>query len=177
MMQLYTTKIFSLFSQCIWRKIQTISDISEIYVSDADFALNIKQLMALAFILVPDVVYTFDELMSQSFLVEHEELLRSLTDYFEDTWIGRPTRRKIRRPSTFSLDLWNQYDATLEGLPKTNNSVEDWHKAFLSLLAATHSNIWRLIDILKKEQGLTEIKINQFMVSQEPPAKKKNIEK
>jgi len=38
------------FGQCIWRKIQTISDICEKYISDAYFALNIKQLMALAFI-------------------------------------------------------------------------------------------------------------------------------
>ncbi|XP_022162942.1 uncharacterized protein LOC111028558 [Myzus persicae] len=102
------------FGQCLWRKIQTISDICEKYISDADFALNIKQLMALAFIPVPDVVDTFDELMSQSFFVD-EELLRPLTDYFEDTWIGRPTRQRFRWPPTFSLDLWNQYDATLEG--------------------------------------------------------------
>jgi len=132
----------------MWLKIQTISDIREKYISDADFALNIKKLMALAFIPVPVVADTFDELMSQSFFVEHEELLRPLTDYFEDTWIGRPTR--IRRPPIFSLDLWNQYDPTLEGLPKTNNSVEGWHKAFLSLLAAIHPTIWRLIDTLKK---------------------------
>lgn len=101
------------FGQCIWRKIQTMSDIREKYISDADFTLNIKQLMALAFIPVRDVDNTFYELMSQGFFVKHEELLRPLTDYFEDTWIGRPTRRRIRRPPTFSLDLWNQYDATL----------------------------------------------------------------
>lgn len=41
------------------------------------------------------------------------------------------------------------------------------------MLAATHPTIWRLIDTLKKEQGLTEIKINQLMVGQEPPAKRK----
>jgi len=55
------------FGQYIWRKIQTISDIREKYISDADFALNIKQVMPLAFIPVPDVVDTFDELISQSF--------------------------------------------------------------------------------------------------------------
>jgi len=41
--------------------------------------------MALAVIPVPNVENTFDELMSQSFFVKHEELLRPLTDYFEDT--------------------------------------------------------------------------------------------
>lgn len=41
------------------------------------------------------------------------------------------------------------------------------------MLAVTHPTIRRLIDTLKKEQGLTEIKINQLMVGQESPAKKK----
>jgi len=39
------------------------------------------QLMALAFIPVDDVEDTFNELTSKSFFVEHEELLRPLTDY------------------------------------------------------------------------------------------------
>ncbi|XP_025191694.1 uncharacterized protein LOC112591944 [Melanaphis sacchari] len=81
---------------------------------------------------------------------ENEELLFPLTDYFEDTWISRPNRRRTRRPPTFSLALWNQYDATLADLPKTNNSVEGWHRAFSSLLGASHPTIWRLIDVIKK---------------------------
>lgn len=55
--------VFFHFGQYVWRKIQTISNICEKYISDADFALNIKQLMSLAFNPVPDVVDTFDELM------------------------------------------------------------------------------------------------------------------
>lgn len=165
------------FGQCIWRKIQCIPEIREKYISNADFALNVKQLMALAFVPIPDVEEKFDELMSQSFFVENEELLFPLTDYFEDTWIGRPNRRRTRRPPTFSLALWNQYDATLTDLPKTNNSVEGWHRAFSSLLGASHPTIWRLIDTIKKEQGSTEIKINQLIAGQEQVAKKKKYTK
>jgi hypothetical protein len=58
-------------------------------------------------------------------------------------------------------------------LPKTNNSIEDWHRAFLSLLAASHPTIWRLIEVLKKKkQHLAEIKINQFIAGQNLPAKR-----
>lgn len=42
---------------------------------DRNFALNVKLLMALAFIPISDVEVKFDELMSQSFSVENEELL------------------------------------------------------------------------------------------------------
>lgn len=60
------------FGQCIWRKIQCIPEIREKYISNANFALNVKQLI---FVLIPDVEEKFDELMSQSFFVEIEELL------------------------------------------------------------------------------------------------------
>jgi len=66
--------------------------------------------MALAFDPVSDVVEKFDELMSQQFFVDNKELLIHLIDYFEETWIGRPSRRNIRRPPIFDLKLWNQYD-------------------------------------------------------------------
>jgi len=53
--------------------------------------------MALAFIPIPDVEEKFEELMSQHFFVENEELLVPLTDYyFEETWIGRPNRHRTR---------------------------------------------------------------------------------
>jgi len=62
-------------------------------------------------------------------------------------------------------------------LPKTNNSVEGWHRAFSSLLGASHPTTWRLIDVIKKEQGLTEMKINQLIAGQEQVAKKKKYTK
>jgi len=45
------------------------------------------------------------------------------------------------------------------------------------LLAASHPTIWQLIEVLKKEQHLTEININLFIAGQKPPSakKKKNI--
>ncbi|KAL4090480.1 hypothetical protein QTP88_025307 [Uroleucon formosanum] len=82
--------------------------------------------MALTLIPIPDVEGKCDELMSQHFFVENEELLLPLTDFFEETRIG-------------------------------------WHKALFSLFGASHPTVWRLIDIIKKEQDLTELKINQLI--------------
>jgi len=61
--------------------------------------------MALAFVPVPHVVENFDKLMSEQFFIDNEELLLHLIDYFEETWIGRPTRRNKRRPPIFDLKL------------------------------------------------------------------------
>lgn len=93
------------FQQCIWRKIQCTTEVRERYISNADFALNIKRLMALTLIPIPDVEGKCDELMSQHFFVENEELLLPLTDFFEETRIGRPNRRRTRCPCTFNLAM------------------------------------------------------------------------
>jgi hypothetical protein len=163
------------FGQCLWRKIQQNPDLQKKYTDDKDpdFSLKLRQLMALAFVPEADVIDKFEELMASPFFIENEDLLRPFTDYFEDTWIGRLSRRG-RRPPEFPLALWNQYLGTLEDLPKTNNSVEGWHNSFSSLLSANHPTIWKFIDALKKEQSLNELKIVQFIAGQAPPLGRRN---
>lgn len=90
--------------------------------------------------------------------------MQPLIDYFEDTWIGRPNRYKIiRRLPRYPIDLWNNYHASLDDLPKTNNSIEGWHRSFSSLVSSHHPNIWKFIDSLKKQQAFTETKIEQVV--------------
>lgn len=55
---------FLTFGNVYGEKIQTIPDIREKWRPNADFALNIKQIMAFAFILIPNIDSTFNELMS-----------------------------------------------------------------------------------------------------------------
>ena len=162
------------FSQCIWRKIQTpeCQLIQEKYKSDGEFALNIKMLAALAFIPIEDVAETFDELLETEFYEENQELLKPLIDYFEDNWIGRTQRRRRRAP-TFEIELWNCFLSTLDGLPKTNNSCEGWHRSFSSLLGASHPTIWKFIDGIKLEQSLNEMKIEQYLAGDDPPPPRK----
>jgi len=53
------------------------------------------------------------------------------------------------------------FDAVTEGSPRTNNTVEGWHRAFNSALAANHVTVWKFINMLKREQGLQEAKMEQ----------------
>ena len=50
---------------------------------------------AIAFVLVADVVTSFEHLIDNT---DFPEKAQSVLDYFEDTWIGRPNRLLIRRP-------------------------------------------------------------------------------
>jgi len=148
------------FTQCLWRKLQSCG-LKNRYSTDAIFSHEIKKLSALAFVPVDNVIFAFEELINSDYYVDNEEELRTVVDYFEDTWIGRPTRGGRRRTPTFPIKIWNMFDAVMEGSPRTNNSVEGWHRAFNSALAANHVTVWKFINMLKREQGLQEAKMEQ----------------
>ena len=66
--------------------------------------------------------------------------------YFEYTYLrGMPVRRRRRDP-VYPLELWNQFQASVDGQLRTTNSCEGSQHAFTSLLTCSHPSIWRLID-------------------------------
>src|SRR5688572_8269078 len=59
--------------------------------------------------------------------------------------------------------LWNCFDAVLQDLPRTKNSVEGhWHRVVSELIGANHPTIWKFIDALKAEQNMNELKIEHL---------------
>lgn len=104
--------------------------------------------MALSFVPEEYVENAWSELLYLEFYSLNKELLTALTNYFEDTWIGRLDRR---RPALFQVSLWNCYKYIFENIPQTNNSVEGWHNGFASRLNACHLTIWKCIDSFKEE--------------------------
>ncbi|KAL3872534.1 hypothetical protein ACJMK2_035757 [Sinanodonta woodiana] len=51
-----------------------------------------------------------------------EDVVLPVLDYFEDTWVGRPTRGNKRRPPRTPHSMCGCYDNINDELPKTNNS-------------------------------------------------------
>ena len=83
-----------------------------------------------------------------------------LIDYFEETWTGG-IRRDVYREPLFAITEWNCYDRVKNGLCRTNNSLEGWHRSFLSQLGATHPTIWKFIEALLDQQSMSELEILQ----------------
>ncbi len=54
---------------------------------------------------------------------------------------------------------WNHYNN--DG-PRTTNHVEGWHSKLNKLVGHPHPNIYRLLNVLKREQSHTEIRIVQL---------------
>ncbi|XP_025102456.1 uncharacterized protein LOC112569024 [Pomacea canaliculata] len=58
--------------------------------------------------------------------------------------------------------MWNVYNRVGDNLPRTNNSVEGWHRAFDKRMSVTHPTLGRLVSKLRKEQASTELMMEQL---------------
>ena len=91
------------FSQAVWRQVQS-NGLSTKYKEDEYFGLNVKKLIALAFIPVDDVVTAFD-LVAQQFDDDTDDLI----DCFEKTWIGQRKRRGMFFSIVILLCIFNLF--------------------------------------------------------------------
>ena len=87
-------------------------------------------------------------------LISEFDFPTEIVDYFEDTYIGRPNRNGSRRNPQFHVLMWNVYDRTVDNLPRTNNSVEGFHRGFESMLQATKPDVWKILDAIQRQQTL-----------------------
>ena len=116
--------------------------------------------MALAFVPLADIDTAFDDLFTEirnNFDNDMDEIF----DYFEDTYIGRIRRNGRRDNPMFPKEMWNMYNRCRNNLPRTNNNVEGWHNGVQKHVNACHPNFWKFLDVLKKEENLSRIKLNQ----------------
>lgn len=124
------------FGQSIWRKIQHVG-LQTKYSTDPMFALKMRQILALAFVPAIDIPTVFAKLCETPFWSDENEedeffeKKQEFLNYFETTYIGIQTRTQAkRRRAIYPPEFWGVYERTLDGLPRTNNSMESWHSAF-----------------------------------------------
>ncbi|XP_068208558.1 uncharacterized protein [Palaemon carinicauda] len=140
-------------SQAVWRKIQDLG-LNDLYCGSEEVRKYTKMLVALAFVPPNEIVNVFELLQD---VVPDE--LHDLVLYFEDTWIGRPCRRGRRRNAMFPPSVWSVYERVLSELPRTNNSLEGWHRAIQMSVGHMHPTIYKCVNILKLEQNHTANKV------------------
>ena len=113
---------------------------------------------ALAFVTPNNIINAFDTLCQEI----RNNLNTDADDFlecFEDTYIGRFRQNEPRRIPLFPIDVWNMFNRTDQELPRTNNSIEGWHRSFQGHLSACHPNFWKFINIFKKEQAYVHTSI------------------
>jgi len=140
--------------QCLWRKVQDCH-LAEAYRDDENIRVYVKMILVLSFVPVLDVAAAFDELVDSS-----PPELAPLHDYWEDNYVGRQ-RRNRRGTPRFPISLWNMRDRVSDNLPRTNNSVEAWHRSFQQTADCQHPSVYKLLEHFRKEQDHVEIKIER----------------
>ena len=119
--------------QAVWRNVQKIG-FTRKYMDDDEFRLNVKKMICLAFVPVDDVIFAFEALRKE----DHSEKFQSLSDYFEDTYIGA-CRGNRRVKSKFDIADWNACNWVPRGEPRTYNALEAWNGSFnKSVSQSTH---------------------------------------
>ena len=89
-------------SSNIWKQIQN-NGLQERYVEDAEFALHMCMVAALAFVPQQDVISSFSLLCDQICLTYRDDADWVLY-YFEDSYIGRFWTNAQRRVPIFSIE-------------------------------------------------------------------------
>lgn len=143
------------------------------YHQDSEFSIAIRCFTALSFLPPDDVIDGF-ELLS-----ENNTIPDTFIAYFEANYIGIIRGRNgIRRNPIFPINSWNNLRRHQQNLPRTNNNLEGLHNGIQSSITSNHPNLWRLIDALKKENALTELKRIQYLNGETEQKKKyKDINK
>lgn len=143
-------------TQSTWRKIQQLG-LTVLYKEDSDFRSFCGKLDGLALLPVDRVQEGMDYLKRSA-----PDAAAPLVDYFDATYVSGPMRfipstngslagTLQRRRATFPADLWNCHVATMENQPRTNNVCEGWNNSFRNLIGYMHPSIWKLIDVMRKE--------------------------
>ena len=120
------------------------------YETSSQFNQCIKCFSALAFLPPTDVLDGFLELTT------NEMVPIDFISYFEVNYIGAERGSRLNRHRTeppFPIKLWNVFDRVNNDQPRTNNSIEAFHNA-LQTVTNSHPTIWRLIECLRREEGL-----------------------
>ena len=95
-----------------------------------EFALHLRMIAALAFSPARDQLSSTG--LTRCVTSSGTPTKRKPMIYWSifDTHIGRFRRNAPRRALLFPIELWNMYHRTDAELPRSNNSVEGWHRSF-----------------------------------------------
>lgn len=141
------------------------------YNTDANFALQARMIVALAFVPIDSIEDALDALSDPQTGVHGD--LQPILDWMEDNYIGRLNRNNTRRPPMFPIRMWNVYERTINGQDRTNNHAEAAHRRLQSVLQMDHPSIWKFIKGLRKVQKERDMAFEQMVAGNSPPAKRR----
>lgn len=159
-------------TQSLWRNVQTKGLVS-LYDQEKSVRLVIRRLMALPFVPKNQTIKVFQLISNSS-----PEELKDYLNYFETYYIGnlKVGSKSCRLVPCFPIDLWNVYKVVLSDQPRSNNSLESWHKQFAADVNS-HPDVNKLINKFREEQKSMEFMLKQLQAGDSYSRKKSEVAK
>ena len=133
------------YTQCVWRKVQSVSLVNEFRDND-DIKRLVRRAAALPLVPVNKVEDAWFETLEEC--EEDSQNVLKFKDYITERWVEH-----------YELESWNHFDT--EG-PRTTNHVEGWHHKINNALTHPDPNIYTIVSVFQNEQALNEAKHMQY---------------
>jgi len=163
----------------MWKNFVKKIENCEVKWRDFNCRTVFRKIECLAFIPTSSVINGFKLIRDTASSYFHS----FLDDYFEKYYIGSEVdvdvngkNIKKRKVPSFPISLWSVYDRLIKNLPKTNNSIESWHKQFASSFK-NHPLVDSLIMKFRTEQKETEKLFTQITIDGKHERNKNYIKK
>ena len=72
----------------------------------------------------------------------------------------------------YSPREWSQHSRTLDGLWRTTNSAEGWHRRFSSKIACQHPGVFRMLKEVQREEDHVRGEAEKYVAGLPPPARR-----
>jgi len=137
-------------AQSWWRKIQTVGLSSEYKDKSCEIGKWLPQFFGLPFLPVEEIEDCFvEDIMSE---VPSDEKCTAFADYVLDTYVSNVSR--------YPPSFWAA--ALTPNCKRTNNGSESFHSHYNEQFYSHHPNIYIFIDVIKKIQATTYVKMRSL---------------
>ena len=73
---------------------------------------------------------------------------------------GNDSSGKVLKPC-FEFDLWNIHESIIRGIPRTNNSIEAWHRSINATVEVSRPNMALFLTCISNEEESTRANLIQ----------------
>ena len=158
-------------AQSVWRKTQELG-LARLYAEDEVVRNSVKLLPSLAFLKSEDVPGYFDAVFDE-LPEDASAAIQELYTYFEAIYIGRKPQRGPRRRPRYPVQLWSVRDRTAEGIPRTNNRLEGFHRGIQQMFDGPKPSMWQFLKGIQKEHGYQHALYIQATGGESPKTERK----
>ena len=106
-------------------------------------------------------IWTYEPLPTYRYLLveSHHSNVRKIMLWLFATLLCWFWTTKYLLGKCYLLFYRNMFNRTDVELPRTNNSIEGWHRSFNVQVSSYHPTFWKFVDNLKREELLTRVQI------------------